>query len=443
MGVSAWPGGRTAPTPADERGVWQVVSLLLTTLMVGVAVLTSAGTAGAAPSNPSDTQIARARQQSQHRAAEVGRLTARLATSTGEMHRLSAVAETAVEQYDKARADLARATTRVASARAAAHQAHRRVDRARTELREFARGSYIQGSMLGSVAALVGPGGADDLIARMAYLDVASRRRLDVIGAMVRAEVRSANADSASRAALADQRAALATADRARAVAAHRLVSSRARIAQLDRQVALTRDQLARARRALDGLLSDRRNYLAWRHHQQVVAAQQAAAAQAAAHQATAALTGGPDSGHHPSFGESGWTPTMGRAVARAVLRWLGTPYAWAGGNADGPTEGLYPDRGVRGFDCSGLALWAWAQVGVRLPHYSGYQYSSGRHVDRDELMPGDLVFWSHDGTPAGIHHVAIYIGHGQVVQAPQSGDVVRVSPMWSAGYVGATRPGT
>jgi Cell wall-associated hydrolases (invasion-associated proteins) len=57
--------------------------------------------------------------------------------------------------------------------------------------------------------------------------------------------------------------------------------------------------------------------------------------------------------------------------------------------------------------------------------------------------MPGDLVFWSFDGTPTGIHHVAIYIGHGRVVQAPQSGDVVRVSPMWSAGYMGATRPGT
>ncbi|HEY9474291.1 MAG TPA: NlpC/P60 family protein [Mycobacteriales bacterium] len=426
-----------ASTPAGDRWIWRLV--VLTSLVVSAGMFASATSAGAAPSNPSDAQITRAGQQSQQRAVEVGRLAARLATSTGEMHRLADTAEMAVEQYDKARADLGRATARVASTRAAARRAHQRVDRARADLREFARGSYIQGSMLGSVAALVGPGGADDLIARMAYLDVASRRRLDVIGALVRAEVRSANADSAGRAALADQQDALVAAGRARSLAEHRLVRSRAQIAQLGRQVSVTRNQLSRAQHALDSMLSDRRRYLAWRHHQQVVAAQQAAA-----HQAAAALAGSdPGAGHHASLGGSGWSPARGRAVAQAVLRWLGTPYAWSGGNAEGPTEGLYPDEGVRGFDCSGLALWAWAQVGVRLPHYSGYQYRSGAHVARDALMPGDLVFWSFDGTPTGIHHVAIYIGHGRVVQAPQSGDVVRVSPMWSAGYMGATRPGT
>jgi cell wall-associated NlpC family hydrolase len=126
--------------------------------------------------------------------------------------------------------------------------------------------------------------------------------------------------------------------------------------------------------------------------------------------------------------------------VADLALRWLGTPYSWGGGNYSGPTWGT---DGPVGFDCSGLALWAWAQVGVYLPHYSGYQYNSGRRVYRGDLMPGDLVFWAYNtGDPSTIHHVAIYLGGGRVVQAPQTGDVVKISWMWYDGYIGAARPG-
>ena len=115
-------------------------------------------------------------------------------------------------------------------------------------------------------------------------------------------------------------------------------------------------------------------------------------------------------------------------------------PYSWGGGTTSGPTWG---QGGPVGFDCSGLALWAWGQVGVYLPHYSGYQYNSGPHISRSNLRPGDLVFWAHDTSdPGSIHHVAIYIGGGRIIQAPQTGDVVKISYMWSSGYIGAARPG-
>ena len=121
-------------------------------------------------------------------------------------------------------------------------------------------------------------------------------------------------------------------------------------------------------------------------------------------------------------------------------MRWLGVPYSWGGGTTSGPTWG---QGGPVGFDCSGLALWAWGQVGVYLPHYSGYQYTSGPHVSRSNLRPGDLVFWAYNTSdPGSIHHVAIYIGGGRIIQAPQTGDVVKISYMWSSGYIGATRPG-
>jgi cell wall-associated NlpC family hydrolase len=138
--------------------------------------------------------------------------------------------------------------------------------------------------------------------------------------------------------------------------------------------------------------------------------------------------------------------------VVQAALAWLGTPYAWGGGTSSGPSRGIhdwgtadyYGDYNKIGFDCSGLALYAWAQVGVYLPHYSAYQYYSGQHVSASNLQPGDLVFYAYDtSNPATIHHVAIYMGNNQIVQAPYSGSYVQIAPMRWSGYIGATRPGT
>lgn len=138
-----------------------------------------------------------------------------------------------------------------------------------------------------------------------------------------------------------------------------------------------------------------------------------------------------------------------GSQAALRALSQIGRPYAWAGGNGSGPTAGLCTagdaanDCHVVGYDCSGLAMYAWAPD-LPLPHLASAQYSAGRvHPAVTDLLPGDLVFWSTDGRVDGIHHVAIYVGEGNVVQAPQSGDIVRVTPLGSvdSGYFGATRP--
>jgi cell wall-associated NlpC family hydrolase len=144
------------------------------------------------------------------------------------------------------------------------------------------------------------------------------------------------------------------------------------------------------------------------------------------------------------------WTPDRGVEIARRALRWLGMPYSFAGGGVDGPSYGVAVDHDSRndghvyGFDCSGLTMYA---VGPwkRLDHDAAAQYDEvGRyHPSIDTLLPGDLVFWSSDGTVQGIGHVAVYIGNGNVVQAPHSGDIVRVTPIYAveSGSMGATRP--
>jgi peptidoglycan DL-endopeptidase CwlO len=116
--------------------------------------------------------------------------------------------------------------------------------------------------------------------------------------------------------------------------------------------------------------------------------------------------------------------PTHGGVVGVALSQ-LGTQYVWAGSQPGG-------------FDCSGLVMWAYAQVGVALPHSSYGQYGYGVPVSRDQLAPGDLVFFD------GLGHVGIYIGGDQFVHAPHTGDVVKISSLdesWYAStFVGARR---
>ena len=150
-----------------------------------------------------------------------------------------------------------------------------------------------------------------------------------------------------------------------------------------------------------------------------------------------------------PAPASAHWTAAMGQTVVNRALQYLGTPYAWAGGSAAGPTAGVCAggaarhDCHVTGFDCSGLAMYSWSPY-LAMAHSAESQYGSGSfHPVMTALLPGDLVFWSSNGKISGIHHVAIYVGDGNVIQAPQSGDIVRITPLGSvsSGLYGATRP--
>jgi cell wall-associated NlpC family hydrolase len=110
-------------------------------------------------------------------------------------------------------------------------------------------------------------------------------------------------------------------------------------------------------------------------------------------------------------------------AVAIAA-RYLGVPYVWGGASPSG-------------FDCSGLVMYVFAQLGISLPHNAAAQYGYGTHVSRAELQPGDLVFFGLSA--AGIHHVGIYAGNGMMIDAPYTGAVVRYSSI-DYHYFGATR---
>lgn len=144
------------------------------------------------------------------------------------------------------------------------------------------------------------------------------------------------------------------------------------------------------------------------------------------------------------------WTPERARLIAERALHWLDWPYSFGAGGENGPSYGIAVDKDsandphVYGFDCSGLVMFAMAPF-RHLDHDAAKQYAEvgSYHPPLNTLQVGDLVFWSEDGSIENIGHVAVYVGNGNVVQAPHSGDVVRVTPMYrvESGYIGATRP--
>lgn len=116
--------------------------------------------------------------------------------------------------------------------------------------------------------------------------------------------------------------------------------------------------------------------------------------------------------------------------VIRRGMSQRGVPYSWGGGNASGATRGIDQGAGTVGFDCSGLLVYAFAGVGIALPKYSGSQYNLGRRVPVAQMQRGDLICYG----PNGSQHVSMYLGQGQMLEAPFTGSQVRVAPVRTSG---------
>jgi cell wall-associated NlpC family hydrolase len=186
---------------------------------------------------------------------------------------------------------------------------------------------------------------------------------------------------------------------------AQRKTQQAAAAAQRDR----AKSAVARQMNYLDGLKASIRK---------MIDEQQAAAAAAAAASATAAGSGTAPPSNLPNPPAS----TLGGQAVAIAERYLGVPYVWGGASPSG-------------FDCSGLTMYVYSQLGVSLPHNAAAQYYALPHVSESDLQPGDLVFFD------GLNHVGIYIGGGSIIHAPHTGTVVQISSLSGGGsYYGAAR---
>jgi len=397
-----------------------------TTVVVGVVSALAIGlTPSVAAAAPSNSQIAAARAAADALTNQIGALTNQLQSAQDAVDAAHSTSALALDDYQAKQAAFDDAQQRSDAAAAASAKAAADLAVAHTELVAFARHSYMQGSTYPEAQALFSAAGPGELIQRAALLEAAGGHRSDVVDRVSVLQQQAAATEQVARTTLAEAGTLKEQANEALQVATSAEVSARAQAADLGAQQAQLQTQLATAQQQLTTMIG------------QKAAADRVAAITPAAPKPVPAPAPAAD----PTPAGPGSSSAAQTAIA-AAKRYLGTPYAWGGGGTRGPGPGLDPDEGVIGFDCSGLTQYAYGQAGIAIARNSRAQYTSLPKVSSDDLQPGDLVFWGSDSSdPGTIEHVAIYLGGNQVIQAPQSGDVVKISRMWWSGYVGAVRP--
>ena len=334
-----------------------------------------------------------------------------IATARAQLDRLNAQQEAVAERLDAVRSQLAAAQNRADSASAASARATQRLDSARRSVTAFAVEAYMNGNV-DSITSVVGQDNdPTTFLDKMATLQAISRSQQLALAGLAAAQHDQSQAQAATTAALAAQQKLFRDAQAAKATILAQAGQAQALLTRLEQkqQQLIRAARAAAARRAAEAEAAR-------------LARERALAAQAARALTVQNVTATPTL---PPAGSGG--ADAARTAVRVALAQLGKPYVWA---AAGPDT----------FDCSGLTMYAYAAAGIGLTHYTGAQWNEGRHVTESQLQPGDLVFFNTDG-PLG--HEGMYIGNGQFVHAPHTGDVVKVSALsgyYQQTYAGAVR---
>jgi cell wall-associated NlpC family hydrolase len=372
---------------ASRRTLTVALSLILSSLAPALA-------GAPAHADPGDTIASKA--------AEAKRLEAAIEANGARISELD-------EEYNETRLRIAQANEGLADAEARIDQAKRESNGLRRELDGRAAALYTQAGTSTPLADL-DLTSVRDLGARSKYSDAAAERDDDLI------------ADLAAARELLDERQG--ELEKARGAAEAQQAALEDQRASVEAATAEQEDLLSQVQGELKQLVEKERER---RQAAAEAAARAEFEARVAREQAARTNTSsGGSSSNAPSVAPPNVPAPSSRAqvAVDTATAQVGDPYVYA---AAGPDS----------FDCSGLTMYAWAAAGVSLPHSSRAQYAALPHVPMESLAPGDLVFY---GSP--IHHVGMYLGNGQYVHAPQTGDVVKISSVYRSDFAGAARPG-
>ena len=320
------------------------------------------------------------------------------------------------EEFNEARLRSEKVAAEAAAAEAEVDRLDQQVQENREAVREQAVAAYVQGGL--SPTANLDSDADVDPSRLEQYVASIIGQRADALDELKAARLALAERRVALEAARADSRAAVADVDASRRDAAAAAAVQRSTLGKVQGELSSLVEAETQRRAAEDA-----------RRAQQALAArqsrdQQAARSNTASAPAPRATTTKPTKGAPAEpTGPPPGPPASGASAAVAKAKeQIGKPYEWGGSG---------PDT----FDCSGLTSFAWRAGGRSLPHSSRSQWSATTRVSISDLQPGDLLFY---GSP--IHHVGIYVGGGQMVEAPQTGKNVRYAGIHRSDLVGAGR---
>ena len=344
-----------------------------------------------------------------------------------EVQRLDEEVGAAAERWNGANLELESLTHELAETRVDLERARRLYGVSQLRVARRLRDLYVSGPPDSALEVILGARSLDDVITR---LD-ATKRIAAQDGQIVRQAKELRTRVSKREEQLTEARAR-------QAVVVEGLTAEKraieGKLAERQRLLASVEDEVARLQEAERRRQAELRQQAALELERQRRAAEAEARARDAAEQETASTAVAPSSdggfsGRAPIVPEYVPPPadaSRGAQVVAIALQYLGVPYKWGGASPE------------TGFDCSGLTMYVFAKIGVSLPHYAAAQYEMGVPVPKDQLQPGDLVFFRNLG------HMGMYIGGGNFIHAPRTGDVVKISPLsdpyYVASWVGARR---
>src|SRR5487761_244904 len=380
---------------------------------------------------PSAGAVSAAAGQVSRRAAALSAARVKLAAANARLASLRVQAEVIIERYDRALVAMHQAAVAYQAAQARLARAGTAEQASHRQVAALAAQEYEAGGGVGSMAQMLGnSGGPQAFLNGSVAAQQLAQQRTDVLAQNQATKVVANVFRAQARHALDAERAA-ATRAKALKTAIEAAVAGQSGTVQA----------IAASTKRLEAALgaARAREYQLQQARQRALAAaaaraQALAAQRAAAQQAPAAAAAPVSAGSAGSWASSyslaqGASAAQGNAAADWALTQLGKPYQWG---AAGPST----------YDCSGLTMEAWAHAGVAMQHWTGYQWPSGPHIPISQLRRGDLVFYAtNTAAPNTIHHVGIYIGGGEMVDAPYTGAFVRIDSIYWTGLIGATRP--
>ena len=330
----------------------------------------------------------------------------------GEIQRLDEEVGAAAERWNGAKLELQSLTSELQTTRRHLVLARRTYRVSQERVAQRLRDLYVNGSPDSTLEVLLGARSLDEVITGLDATE-----RIAAQDARITREAKAARKRVAERKEqLTEQRAQQA--EVVDGLAAEKQAIE-GKLAERQRLLGSVKDEIARMQEA------ERRRQADLRRQAQLELERQrrAAAEVAAGAAATPASVTAPET---PDYVPPPADASKGAQVVAIALQYLGIPYVWGGAS---PSQG---------FDCSGLTMYVYAQIGISLPHYAAAQYQLGVPVSKDQLQPGDLVFFRDLG------HMGMYIGGGNFIHAPHTGDVVKISPLsdpyYVANWVGARR---